>query len=171
MFFLKDLSLQLTLHPSYFGAHMHQYLRAKLLQEVEGTITGQYGYIVCVMDGMKIDVGKGMVPSGLGSAVFDVKYRAIVWRPFKGEAVDAIVTNVNKMGVFCDVGPMSIFVSAHLIPSDMTYNPTANPPAFVSDEQSIEKGSKIRVKIVGVRADVGKMFAIGSIKEDYLGLL
>lgn len=171
MFFLKGLSLELTLHPSYFGPQMHQYLREKLLQEVEGTVTGQYGYIVCVMDGMKIDVGAGLVPSGQGSATFNVKYQAIVFRPFKGEVVDAVVTNVNKMGVFCDVGPMSVFVSAHLIPTNMTFNPTANPPAFVSEDQSIEKGSNIRLKIVGVRADVGKIFAIGSIKEDFLGLL
>lgn len=171
MFFLKDLSLELTLHPSYFGSHMHQFLRTKLLQEVEGTCTGQYGYIICVMDGMKIDVGRGNVPSGVGSAVFNVKYRAIVYRPFKGEVVDAIVTNVNKMGIFCDVGPMSIFVSQHLIPTTMSYNPTANPPAFQSEDQSIEKGSRVRVKIVGVRADVGKVFAIGSIKEDFLGVI
>lgn len=171
MFFLKDLSLELTLHPSYFGPHMHQYLRTKLLQEVEGTCTGQYGYIVCVMDGMEIDVGQGLVPSGVGSAVFNVKYRAIVFRPFKGEVVDGLVKNVNKMGVFCEVGPISVFVSGHLIPSNMSYDPTANPPAFVSKNHSIERGSRIRIKIVGVRADVGKIFAIGSIKEDHLGLL
>ncbi|CAN6662432.1 DNA-directed RNA polymerase II subunit Rpb7p [Trichomonascus vanleenenianus] len=171
MFFLKDLSLSLTLHPSYFGPQMNQYLKSKLLQDVEGTCTGQFGYIICVMEGMEIDVGKGRVIPGSGSAEFEVKYRAIVWRPFKGEVVDAIVTNVNKMGFFADVGPLSVFVSSHLIPADMTFNPSANPPAYVSEEQSIEKGSHVRLKIVGVRADVGRMFAIGSIKEDYLGVL
>jgi hypothetical protein len=35
------------------------------------------------MDGMKIDIGKGRVIPGSGSAEFDVKYRAIVFRPFK----------------------------------------------------------------------------------------
>jgi DNA-directed RNA polymerase II subunit RPB7 len=42
----------------------------------------------------------------------------------------------------------------------MHFNPSANPPAYASDEQSIEKGSRVRLKIVGVRADVGKMFAM-----------
>ncbi|ODQ66675.1 DNA-directed RNA polymerase II 19 kda polypeptide [Nadsonia fulvescens var. elongata DSM 6958] len=171
MFFIKDLSLSLTLHPSYFGPQMVDYLKSKLLADVEGTCTGQFGYIVCVLDGMNIDVGKGRVIPSNGSAEFEVKYRAVVWRPFKGEVVDAIVTNVNKMGYFADVGPLSVFVSSHLIPSDMSFNPTANPPAFVSDDQTIEKGSRVRLKIVGVRADVGEMFAIGSIKEDYLGVL
>jgi DNA-directed RNA polymerase subunit E'/Rpb7 len=28
--------------------------------------------------------------------------------------VDAVVTNVNKMGFFADVGPLSVFVSTHV---------------------------------------------------------
>jgi hypothetical protein len=83
-----------------------------------------------------------------------------------------------------DVGPLRVFISGHvsgirwlrsdfhvfflltrffflqLIPSDMTYNPTANPPAYVSEDQTIEKGSRLRLKIVGVRADVGQMVAM-----------
>lgn len=42
----------------------------------------------------------------------------------------------------------------------MEFNPTANPPSYVSEEQTIEKGSRVRLKIVGVRADVGQMFAM-----------
>ena len=33
----------------------------------------------------------------------------------------------------------------------------------------IEKGTHLRVKLIGTRSDVGSMFAIGSIKEDFLG--
>lgn len=42
----------------------------------------------------------------------------------------------------------------------MEYNATANPPSYVSEEQTIEKGSRVRLKIVGVRADVGQMYAM-----------
>lgn len=169
MFFLKDLSLNLTLHPSYFGPHMGQFLRDKLLSDVEGSCTGQFGYIVCVLDCMNIDVGKGRVLPGSGLAEFEVKYRAVVWKPFKGEVVDGVVTTVNKMGFFADVGPLSVFISTHLIPSDMSYNPSANPPAYVSPDENIERGSRVRLKIVGTRTDVNEIYAIGSIKEDYLG--
>ncbi|KAK9381124.1 uncharacterized protein V2V93DRAFT_368368 [Kockiozyma suomiensis] len=171
MFFLKDLSLSITLHPSYFGPSMHTYLRSKLLQDVEGTCSGEYGYIIYVMDGMRIDVDRGRVIPGNGGAEFEVKYRAIVWKPFKGEVVDAVVTSVNNIGFFADVGPLSVFVSTKLIPSDMRFDPNSSPPAYVSDDQTIERGSHVRLKIVGTRVDVGEMFAIGSIKEDYLGVL
>lgn len=33
----------------------------------------------------------------------------------------------------------------------------------------IEKGTHLRIKLIGTRSDVGSMFAIGSIKEDFLG--
>ncbi|CDK29227.1 unnamed protein product [Kuraishia capsulata CBS 1993] len=171
MFFLKDLSLNLTLHPSYFGPQMNQFLREKLLTDVEGTCTGQFGYIVCVLDCMSIDVGKGKIIPTEGSAEFEVKYRAVVWKPFKGEVVDAIVSSVNKMGFIADVGPLSVFVSTHLIPGDMKYNPSNTPPAYMSEDQLIVKGSKVRLKIVGTRTDVNEIVAIGSIKEDFLGSL
>ncbi len=42
----------------------------------------------------------------------------------------------------------------------MSYNPTANPPAYVSDDQIIEKGSRVRLKIVGTRTDVNEIYAM-----------
>jgi DNA-directed RNA polymerase II subunit RPB7 len=172
MFFIKDLALNLTLHPSYFGANMNDYLRQKLLTDVEGTCTGQFGYIVCVLDSTNIDVGKGrIVPGNSGHAEFEVKYKAVVWKPFKGEVVDGVVSSVNNMGFFADVGPLSVFISKHLIPSDMKYNPSHTPPAYIGDDQVVMKGAKVRIKIIGTRADVNSISAIGSIKEDYLGPL
>lgn len=69
-------------------------------------------------------------------AEFIVRYRAIVYRPFKGETVDGVVGNVNKvrpvlacprplrklnvlyhpqqMGFFAEVGPLNVFVSSHV---------------------------------------------------------
>lgn len=44
-----------------------------------------------------LEVGKGTIQPGTGMAEFIVKYRAIVYRPFKGETVDGVVGNVNKV--------------------------------------------------------------------------
>ncbi len=33
-----------------------------------------------------------------GGAEFKIKYSAIVYRPFRGEVVDGVVTSVNKVG-------------------------------------------------------------------------
>ena len=113
------------LHPSYFGPRMQQYLESKLYSDVEGTCSGQFGFIIAVVS--ISDIGKGMVISGNGQAEFITRYRAIVFKPFKGEVVDGVVHNVTRvrpflmslsqadpsaqMGIFAEVGPLNCFVS------------------------------------------------------------
>ena len=62
-----------------------------------------------------------------------MRFNAIVFRPFKGEVFDAVVTQVNKLGFFAQVGPLQVFVSKHLIPSDMKFDPQSQPAAYVSE--------------------------------------
>jgi len=58
----------------------------------------RYGFVVAVTT---IDnIGAGIIQPGQGFVVYPVKYKAIVFRPFKGEVLDAIVTQVNKVGAF-----------------------------------------------------------------------
>lgn len=84
MFFLYELERVISLHPSFFGPRVKEYLTNRLLEDVEGTCTGQY-YIICVMD--TYDISEGRVIPGSAVAEYTVHYRAVVWRPFKGETV------------------------------------------------------------------------------------
>ena len=84
MFFLLNMERTVTLHPSYFGKNMHELVTSKLLKDVEGTFAGNY-YIITIMDAF--NVSEGRIVPGSGLAEFKVGYRAVVWRPFKGEAV------------------------------------------------------------------------------------
>src|SRR4051794_17445934 len=57
-----------------------------------------------------------------------------------------------------------------MIPSQTRYDPNATPPQFTDNEDyRIEPGTHIRVKIMGTRTEVGEMWAIGTVNEDYLG--
>lgn len=57
-----------------------------------------------------------------------------------------------------------------LIPNDTKWDPNATPPEFTNGEDMhIRVGTHVRVKLLGTRAEVGELWAIGSIKEDYLG--
>jgi S1 RNA binding domain len=58
------------------------------------------------------------------------------------------------MGFFADVGPMQIFVSVHSIPPDLKFYPDANPPNFSNEDQVIERGQMVRIKIMGLKMDV-----------------
>lgn len=111
MFFLHNLERRVTLHPSYFGRNMHELVTTKLLKDVEGTCAGNY-YIISIMD--TFDISAGKILPGNGLAEFTVGYRAVVWRPFKGETVDAVVYSVNPHGFFAQAGPLRLFVSSHV---------------------------------------------------------
>ena len=83
------------LHPRYFGKDLKSILVSKLHREVEGTCSGRYGFIITVTSVEKIGLGK--VQEGTGHVLFPIKFKAIVFRPFKGEVLDAVVTQVNKV--------------------------------------------------------------------------
>ena len=54
--------------------------------------------------------------------------------------------------------------TVQLIPNDLKFDTSANPPRFASageDENVVEKGTKVRLKIVGTRVDATEIFAIG----------
>lgn len=44
-----------------------------------------------------LDTGKGLIREGSGSAVFNLKYKCICMKPFKGQVMDVVVTSVNKV--------------------------------------------------------------------------
>ncbi|GFZ48992.1 RNA polymerase II subunit B7 [Saitozyma sp. JCM 24511] len=167
MFFLRELSHTILLHPSYFGAQLEDYLRQKLYEDVEGTCSGRHGYIISVIQ--ITDIGEGVIVPGTGQARFKCRYTAVVMKPFKGETVDGKVVNVNKMGFFAMVGPLQVFVSSHLVHADMRFDPNASPACYRSKDEIIQKDTKVRMQLVGCRVEANDMFAIGTIKKDFLG--
>lgn len=74
---------------------MHDLVTTKLVKDVEGTCAGDY-YVIAVMD--TFDVSEGRILPGNGMAEFTVHYRAVVWRPFKGEVVSAAWARRGKRG-------------------------------------------------------------------------
>jgi DNA-directed RNA polymerase II subunit RPB7 len=70
-------------------------VKQKLLSEVEGTCSGKYGFIIAITT---IDnIGTGLIQPGRGYVVYPIEYKAIVFRPFKGEILEAVVSQVNKV--------------------------------------------------------------------------
>ncbi|KAG1662200.1 hypothetical protein FOA52_015826 [Chlamydomonas sp. UWO 241] len=172
MLYLLNLVKDLDVHPKHFGKNLRDVIEAKLIDEVEGTCHGKFGYVVCV--NKFNDIAKGKVrQDGSGFAVFKVSYMAIVCRPYKGEVLDCVVTSVNKMGFFAEAGPLQIFVSNHLIPEDYEYNAVGDP-CYVSNEdgaQTLQERTEVRLRIVGTKMDQTEIFCIGTMKEDFLGVI
>lgn len=108
MFFVKDLEHRIDLHPSFFSSDAATYIKTKLYQDVEGTNTGTMMIVAVISID---DISEPKIVPGTGFAQFNVGYRAIVWRPFRGEVVDGLVTSVLAGGFFVDVGGLGVFVS------------------------------------------------------------
>lgn len=53
-----------------------------------------------------------------------------------------------------------------MIPSEIKFDAAATPAQWTDNgDQVIEKGTNIRIKIKGIRAELDKMYAIGTMKE------
>jgi DNA-directed RNA polymerase II subunit RPB7 len=170
MFFHLVMPAEVELHPRHFGPTMRATLEQKLTREVEGTCSGKYGFVVAVTS--IIDVSQGAIREGTGFAKFDVKYSCVVFRPFKGEVLDTVVTQVNKMGFFAEAGPVQIFVSNHLIPEEFEFS-ALDDPCYVSQDEEVRviAGSEVRLRIVGIRVDPTEIFCVGTIRDDFLAVI
>lgn len=173
MFFIITLTHTVQLHPQHFSSKLRSHLESQLYSEVEGKVDGRYGQIISVISLDEISEGK-IAPNGY--AEFDIIYKALVLKFFTGMVVEGIVTSVNKLGFNALVGNVDeVFVAKEKIPSYYRFDSTLNPPAFVaSGDQAdvvppVQPGSKVRIRVIGVRVTATMMVATGTISEDYLG--
>lgn len=169
MFFHLELNHELSLHPRYFGDQLVDTVKQKLFCDVEGTCTGKYGFVIAITS---IDsIGDGIIQSSTGFATYQLKFKAIVFRPFKNEVLDGVVTDVNRVGIFLNVGPLQCFISRHSIPSDMQFDPSSSSYKTADETLVIQISTPLRFKVVGTRVDASDIFAIGTLMDDYLGPL
>jgi len=169
MFFHVELKHELSLHPRYFGEGLLDRVKEKLFYDVEGTCTGKYGFVIAITS--IDDIGDGVIESSTGFATYNLKFKAIVFRPFKNEVLDGVVEQVNKVGIFIKSGPQNCFISRHSIPSDMQFDGNSTSYRTSDENLTIEVGSQVRYKVVGMRIDASDIFAIGTLMDDYLGPL
>lgn len=95
--------------------------------------------------------------------------QAIVFRPFKNEVIDCVVSEVTRLGFFAYFGPMKVFVSKSCIPEEIEFRADTNTLSNQDGSQAISVDSEVRVRILGVRRDGSQLFSIGTIDADYLG--
>lgn len=76
--------------------------------------------------------------------------------------MDAVVRQVNKVGMFAEIGPLSCFISHHSIPAEMEFCPNVNPQCYKTKDEDvvIHAEGEIRLKIVGTRVDASGIVII-----------
>ncbi len=152
---------------------MKMILERLVKEEVEGLALANYGYVVHVISIPENTIKYGIIEYDTGNVPCYVKYTALLLRPFINEVLDAIVVQCNNIGFLAYVGPLRIFVSQHSMPEDMFNGFDSERDAWVSDDKEvvISAGCGVRLKIKGRTVEQGNISAIGTIKDDYLGLI
>ncbi|ABW97877.1 rpb7 (nucleomorph) [Hemiselmis andersenii] len=171
MFFITTLNQNIYISAKYFKKNIKKNLVSTLLGNVEGSYAGPFGNIVIITE-ICNKWGKGKLIIGTPSAMFNVTFRAITFRPFKGEVFDSIITNLTNVGFFSEAGALQIFVSKNQLPNDFQYN--GKDKVFfntMSPEEKFCKDSLIRIKIISVKNEKNSNHVIGTIKGPFLGLL
>lgn len=77
------------------------------LNALLGTCSIKYGYLITIFKIEKIEDG---IVNDNGEAVFTVSFKALVFRPLKGEVLDGIVEGVERVGLELSIGCVRIFV-------------------------------------------------------------
>jgi DNA-directed RNA polymerase II subunit RPB7 len=173
MFYVKTLEHEIVLEPLYFGQKVKSTLVRLLKEEVEGLALANYGFVVNVINVPEDQIRFGIIEYDTANVTCYVKYTALLLRPFMNEVVDATVSQCNNLGFFAFVGPLRIFVSKHSMPEDIMNGFDGEKDAWVSDdgEVNIHAGCGVRLKIKGRTVEQGNITAIGTIKDNYLGLI
>ena len=148
------------LQPSEFNDSIDQTILDKLRNKVEGKCD-RNGYIKPgSTEIVKRSLGQVLQGNFNGSCNFRISFKVDICNPVEGMVVKAIVKNINKMGLFCELhniepSPLSIILAKqHHLKSEKFEN--------------VKMNSVIQVEIIGVKFDYNdtQIKCIGRLTED-----
>lgn len=167
MFYVHKMQQRILVEPRFLGSNLGETVRKKLLASMEGKCSAEYGYLISILS--ILSMSPLAVEPLEGDAAFIVEFEALTLLPTKGEVADAVIHEINKMGIFAFVGPLSIFISTYQIPGQLV--DAGGEFVIIPNDgsASISRGALLRLRIIGTKVEPAKVFAIGTINDDYLG--
>ena len=170
MFFIMQFSKDVIVSPSDLSKDLKKIIRVKLLEQITGTCSPKYGYIIKVLN--IGESGNGIIMEGSGDIIFKTEYKVVLMRPFKGEICDGIIDTVfEEGGIHVKVGPMIV----HIAKDDMQPNYILNRKdlCYVNEKENIElkKGTKVRFRFKEIQFDKNEFKPIGTMRDNYLGYI
>ena len=169
-----QLQRSIRLEPQFFNEAVVETLRERLFREVEGQCFGDEGYVLAITQ--ITNASLGFVNDEDGSATYHMHYNALVFKPFRNEVLDAVVSNVTENGITCSIGPFSVIVAFevctsfpsllfHSFPLHICVPPQNMGEGYKFDPEKVRfippnggelaKNSRVRIKLLNVSAQVG----------------
>lgn len=164
----QQLEWELRLAPAHFGREIKREIRERLIQERRGATLENGAVIVEVLDVADDDMGEGHLDPLTGEAKYHVTYEALLFRFFKGEVCDGVVTTCQQHGFYAHMGPSDdMFVSSRYMPTEYKFKRESDSWETDADDGEapsvIKAGTEVRVKVESSNPP------FGTINEDYLG--
>lgn len=169
MFFVMVFEQAIVMPPSSLYKDLKNLLKARLIEKVQGSVSEKYGYVICVINVEEPSCGKILDTSG--DVLFNIKYKAVVMKPFVGEIVDGVIEKVEKYGIHVSVGPIRVFISNTQFPPDFVYREDNNLYESKVNNDKLKLDTEVRFRIMGVQYEGNEFHPTGTMNENYLGPL
>lgn len=142
---IKSLT-RIRIHPQHLNHSIIDHIEEKLLSKLNNKWTQQFGFLTDVQ--MLPMTSPGRVDTKSGFTEFLIEFCATANKPHIGQLVSAaIVTNVTKLGVHFQCGPLTFFTHEKMIPS--TYTFSNNMYKCQKTGATLKRGDERNLKIVG----------------------
>lgn len=136
------LETAVVIPPHLLRYNLTNVVQDRLVRKIQGRCTAADGFIIKLKH--IVDIRGGALDHRSGSVNYTVDYVASCLRPEVNDHVKAIVTRVLKMGIFADLGPLSIFIPVTHMPEGFEFQ----SGVFVQGERcTIKPQSVITVRI------------------------
>lgn len=143
-----ELNTIITIPPHLIRAGLKYVIQDRLIKKTQNSCTSSDGFMIKLR--RIIQIGGGSIEARTGGVKFTVRYVAQCLRPQVGDILQAIVSRVLKIGIFADLGPLSIFVPHNRFPDETQYvilQPSNNPAYKLDGDDAIQQHCKIDLRI------------------------
>lgn len=177
MFFEIAMDRPIVLQPHKLceGPNIHVVILLQLLEEVNSLKCSEdHGYYVTPTT--LESIGDGRVRSHTGAVVFPVRFKCIVFKPFKDEILQGEVKKIMKRGCFVSAGPLDeIFIHEEMMQGGVFYKSETMDTSYFKHEEGFEVriGTHLRFRLLGLKwvEDQRTFKALGTINGDFLGCI
>ncbi|ERN01420.1 hypothetical protein AMTRI_Chr03g54370 [Amborella trichopoda] len=154
----------------YQNLLLHRSIILKLLEDVAHIkATQKHGYLVAVTS-LK-ERGEGKVRDFSGEVIFPVVFKCLTFKPFVGEILHGVITQIMKHGIILKCGPVeNVFLSLKKM-EDFKYVHGENP-IFVNDKNlKLERHGVVRFRVLALQWMEGQreFMLLASLEGDFLG--
>lgn len=169
MFKLFTIEGKIEIPPFLFDQEKTVSARIILAEDYEGIITRDYGFIIAVVDVLK--VGKGIIIPGNANTFHEVQFTILSFKPTVGEVVEGTVVEIVDFGSFIRMGPLDGLVHVSQICDDyISYEQVGS--RFIGKETGkiLEVNDQVRARIIAVSLGTGRSGKLGlTMRQRFLG--